>query len=1066
MYDSKQKRLIHRLMEAIFNGEELNQFSEGYFAAVSARFTANMDNATKIESLIDYCARRGQLGRLVAGIQQAKPEAYEAFVQRVNEAGQFAPLALLNSHGLPFTPAGITSAEIVKNPEALLNRSLEDRYQFEEILDRGGVGAVFKAYDTKLEIDVAIKIIMLDRVKQPALRERVRQEVRTAIKLDHPCIVKIYDFGEADSMLYIIMEYIAGYNLREFRDYVNNFEKRIALPQILELVRQICLTVDYLHQQRVLHPGTKPENIMVKSGRANEGLAWHPVLINLGLMRPHRETLTAQQISVRRLTYSVSPELLVGHQTDIRSDVYALGIIMYNLVLGRPPFRPQNLIEATNLHVKEMPPAPRSIDPDIPEPVEAIILKALAKDPSERYLSAKGMAQAIGDYLTGMLLPASTGPSRLSIVTEPRPLVVAPGETVTTKIALHNEGNQEHYCHITVEGVPPQWLSLSPSAITLAAAEREEIELTIQPPRSAESRAGRHVLTIQAINQQAPEQVDEVKKVLTIAPYVQFKSSLWPEEIVAGQITQVTVENQGNSATTFVVQPKSDKELTFEPDRISLKLEAAESRTIDFEVKFSRRAWIGETIKQTFSILVGPADGQPLTHSGQITSRGVLAPRWVQAAIVLLGVLFCATVAIFPIAYPSDDDAQATADRATLIARSLQGTSDAATAQVAGNQTATVQAATQEATRAVEVAVQAATQTVAWQNADDDRDGLSNREEEAIGTDPRNNDTDGDGLFDGAEVNQFNTNPFNRDTDFDGRPDDEEIRLNLDPLSRDTDVDGTPDSIDEDPGRLPTSTPTITPNPTAQIPLVRFNNSTFTVDERQSTAIITVILDSASNDLVTVDYLSRDESAVAGNDYGRVSGTLVFNPNQTVQRFTVPIFDDNLDEADERISLSLENPQGANLGFDSEATVIILDEDADGDNGSDNNNSNDDNQDTDRPVQIRFSQRKPFFGPPVYRVQERLSPARIEVVLTEPATRSVAVDYATSDGTATAGSDYARTQGRLFFAAGEDRHTIEITIFNDSQDESDETVNITLSNAEGASIAVDQARLDILDDDP
>lgn len=1066
MYDSKQKRLIHRLMEAIFNGEELNQFSEGYFAAVSARFTANMDNATKIELLIDYCARRGQLGRLVAGIQQAKPEAYEAFVQRVNESGQFAPLALLNSYGLPITPAGITSAEIVKNPEALLNRSLEDRYQFEEILDRGGVGAVFKAYDTKLEIDVAIKIIMLDRVKQPALRERVRQEVRTAIKLDHPGIVKIYDFGEADSMLYIVMEYIAGYNLREFRDYVSNFDKRMALPQILELVRQICLTVDYLHQQRVLHPGTKPENIMVKSGsRAHEGMAWHPVLINLGLMRPHRETLTSQQISVRRLTYSVSPELLLGHQTDIRSDVYALGIIMYNLVLGRPPFRPQNLIEATNLHVKEMPPAPRSLDPDIPEPVEAIILKALAKDPSERYLSAKGMAQAIGDYLAGLLLPATTGPSRLSIITEPRPLVVAPGETIITKITLHNEGNQEHHCHITVAGVPASWLSLSPSATTLAAGEREEIELTIQPPHSAESRAGRHVLTIQAVNQQAPDQVDEVKKVLTIAPYVQFKSSLWPDEIVAGQLTQVTVENLGNSATTFVVQPKPDKGLAFEPDRVPLKLEPAQSRTIDFEVKFSRRVWIGETIKQTFSILVGTAEGQTVTHSGQITSRGMLAPRWVQAAIVLLGVLFCVSVAIFPIVYPSDDDAQATADRATQIALNLQGTSDAATAQVAGNQTATVQAVTQEATRAVEIAVQAATQTVAWQNADDDRDGLPNREEQAIGTDPHNNDTDGDGLFDGAEVNQFSTNPFNRDTDFDGRPDDEEIRLNLDPLSRDTDLDGTPDSIDDDPGRLPTPTTTITPNPTAQIPLVRFNNSTFTVDERQSTAIITVILDTASSDLVTVDYLSRDESAVAGNDYGRVSGTLVFNPNQTVQRFTVPIFDDNLDEADERISLSLENPQGANLGFDSEATVIILDDDANGDNGSDNNNSNDGNQDTG-PVQIRFSQRKPFFGPPVYRVQERLSPARIEVVLTEPATRSVAVDYATSDGTATAGSDYARTQGRLFFATGEDRHTIEITIFNDSTDEDDETVTITLSNAEGASIAVDQARLDILDDDP
>jgi serine/threonine-protein kinase len=197
------------------------------------------------------------------------------------------------------------------------------------------------------------------------------------MQLDHPGIVKVYDFGQNESLLYIIMEYIPGYNLRQARQYFKTLDSKIALPQVIRLFQEICLIVDYMHQQRVLHPGTKPENVMLKQGQGTEEAAWRPILINLGLLRPNKETLMSRQpITARRLTYTVSPELLLGHATDIRSDVYALGVLLYDLAVGEPPFRPRNLTEAVRFHVETPIPTPRSINPMISEELEAIILKA------------------------------------------------------------------------------------------------------------------------------------------------------------------------------------------------------------------------------------------------------------------------------------------------------------------------------------------------------------------------------------------------------------------------------------------------------------------------------------------------------------------------------------------------------------------------------------------------------------------------------------------------------------------------------------------------------------------
>ncbi|MCB0156429.1 MAG: serine/threonine protein kinase, partial [Anaerolineae bacterium] len=195
-------------------------------------------------------------------INQTNPAGYAAFEQQAKQ-GSPPPTEGATRPSAPLAmPA--RSGNIIQNPEILLNESLENRYRIDAVLDKTGLAAVFKAHDTKFQRDVAIKIIDLTQVEQPAIKERVRQEVQTAMKLDNPGVVKIYDFGQAKDLLYIIMEFIPGQNLREAMQRFGLLNLQTVLPEILHLVRQICLTLGYMHQQGVLHPGVKPGNIMLK----------------------------------------------------------------------------------------------------------------------------------------------------------------------------------------------------------------------------------------------------------------------------------------------------------------------------------------------------------------------------------------------------------------------------------------------------------------------------------------------------------------------------------------------------------------------------------------------------------------------------------------------------------------------------------------------------------------------------------------------------------------------------------------------------------------------------------
>ena len=873
-----------------------------------------MDNAAKIQMLIEECDKNNQLGRLVLNIKGVKPEAYQALVDRMEVSDQ--PSVSTEPAKPPAAPATMTifpkdivstsltepiRGEIIPNAEALLSQSLEDRYQIKEVLDKSGLAAVFKAHDTKLEIDVAIKLIDLNRVKQSTLKERVRQEVRTSMQLDHSGIVKVYDYGQTDSLIYIIMEFIAGYNLRQARQYFKTMNSKIALPQVIQLFEQICLTVDYMHQQRVLHPGTKPENVMLKQGPPHQETAWRPIMINLGLLRPNKEMVMARDdISPRRLTYTVSPELLLGHATDIRSDVYALGILLYDLAVGQPPFRPDDIMEAVQFHVETDLPSPRLINPDMSEQLEQIIMKALAKNPADRYLTAKEMAQALAECLNESSLPASTTAqvsketaSEIIISTDGRSLTVEPGASISTIITLRNQGGQNERCQIVLQGVPEAWVSISPSVTTLSPSEEQEVELSIHPPRSPESKAGRHSLTIQVINQDARKQVDEVKQVLTIAPYSQFLTSLWPKDISSGQVAQVTIENQGNIIETFTVRPKPDKNLTFKPEQVQVKVAPGESDKADFSISPKGQFLVAEAASHTFSFEISSSQGKTDTQSGQVASQGMIAPRWVFGSLLAVALLLCAAAIVVLSIGDSIFDGRGNGDTEIAFQPPTPNQPATATAQAKLGQ-------------------------------DDDRDGLTNQEEAQFNTLPEVEDTDGDGLKDGEEIHRYRTDPLLADTDRDGVSDGQEV------------LDGT------DPGRRVDTEETPTPLTPGSI-VLQFNSQqtflgdsmpgdglSYLVNENQGTAIIEVTLSERPTSQIEVEYDIEESSADRGVDFELNGNTLTFARDDQQESIRVTIIDDDVPaEPDEIIILKLKPPSRDTIEMGTHTTLqlVIVDND-------------------------------------------------------------------------------------------------------------------------------------------
>ena len=297
-------------------------------------------------------------------------------------------------------------------------------YRIDRLLGEGGMGSVYQAYDLSLERIVAIKFIHPHLARRPDFQQRFIQEARLMARLDHPGIIKVYMLGKDGDLLFLPMEFVQGGNLRQLLDKMIRDKKWIPLNEAILLVKQLCEVVEYTHQQGVLHRDIKPANLMLKPV-PTDGLPFRVILTDLGLARLLEGLgITQEGTSLGTPAY-MSPEQAAGQPTGRSSDVYSLGILLYELTVGRLPFQIRSITEAARFHTQVQPPAPRSIRPELSAALEQIILKAIEKDPNNRYQTAAALGTALAGLMdpeTEIVNPANSGDS---LVTEFQASLVA-----------------------------------------------------------------------------------------------------------------------------------------------------------------------------------------------------------------------------------------------------------------------------------------------------------------------------------------------------------------------------------------------------------------------------------------------------------------------------------------------------------------------------------------------------------------------------------------------------------------------------------------------------------------
>jgi beta-lactam-binding protein with PASTA domain len=272
------------------------------------------------------------------------------------------------------------------------------RYELGELLGRGGMAEVRRAVDQRLGRAVAVKQLRTDLAIDPTFQARFRREAQSAAGLNHPTIVAVYDTGEEVDPLtgvaipYIVMELVEGPTLRD----VLKDGRKILPERALELTQGVLDALGYSHKAGIVHRDIKPANVMLAP---NGGVK----VMDFGIARAVADTSATmtQTAAVIGTAQYLSPEQARGETVDSRSDLYSTGCLLYELLVGRPPFVGDSPVSVAYQHVRETPLPPSQLDPEISPEIDAVVLKALAKERSERYQSAKEMKDDISRLLAG-----------------------------------------------------------------------------------------------------------------------------------------------------------------------------------------------------------------------------------------------------------------------------------------------------------------------------------------------------------------------------------------------------------------------------------------------------------------------------------------------------------------------------------------------------------------------------------------------------------------------------------------------------------------------------------------
>lgn len=352
-------------------------------------------------------------------------------------------------------------------------RTIGGRYVISSLLGRGGMSSVYKATDPNLQRTVAIKIIHPHLSEHPEFVKRFEQEAAAVARLRHPNIMLVHDFNHDGSVYYIVFEYIAGNPLDKRLKELKEAGLRLPLDEAIQIMVPLCEAVAYAHERNMVHRDLKPSNVIIN-------LLGQPVLLDFGIAKivggGHVHTATGATIGTAAY---MAPEQVVGDEVDHRADIYSLGVMLYEMACGRPPYEGQSALTVMMKHVNEPLPDIRLFNSNLPDIFSAVLEKALAKDPKERFGSAVEMAMALREVGRQMNLGSETAahttppivretPANITAPIQPKP---EPKTEVKTAVSTPQPATERLNAPDQTQEKPARrWLPLALGGIAILAA--------------------------------------------------------------------------------------------------------------------------------------------------------------------------------------------------------------------------------------------------------------------------------------------------------------------------------------------------------------------------------------------------------------------------------------------------------------------------------------------------------------------------------------------------------------------------------------------------------------------